>query len=240
MSFLFGFVTGSWLSFLFLTKDEMIKIRNRFLFKIIDLYTQAEIFYKNNKHYVPYYVNKYAPKLYDFICLLDNYLSSDYNVDFEVVKDGAILNEGFILDSFKNKPVTSIEDYDFVVYTDKKSNQKNRIIYRHQLHFDYDYKLNNTNFVFVSVSFDVDNSEEPYTFQIHFKTDTYNYHIVDNSINSNFMHYFLNKHYGREMMNTNIEWSNYKLKIIDSDINVFELTKNDSLYFNENSFTIVR
>ena len=82
--------------------------------------------------------------------------------------------------------------------------------------------------------------------KIQFTTDYYNYAVVNNRINKQFLIYFLRKHYLNNIFHDihNIDLHNnldkYLLKIIDSDVNIITITDEDTIVFTKDSFIIER
>jgi hypothetical protein len=71
----------------------------------------------------------------------------------------------------------------------------------------------------------------------HFTTDNYNYLIVDNKLNKNFINYFLKTHYNDLVESFEIE--NYSIKIIDHNVNIIEFDSTKSLLINKTGYEIL-
>ncbi len=102
-------------------------------------------------------------------------------------------------------------------------------IYREKLHDIRDYKLSNINFMMIELEHE--NEKHP----IVLKNNTYNYYIVNNSLNQNFFKYYL-----KNVLNVPInEYNfNYNVTIIDHNVNMLTLLPHQHIVFNENDYTI--
>ena len=74
-------------------------------------------------------------------------------------------------------------------------------------------------------------------FVIQFKTDKYNYLIVNNGLDSEFIEYFLKTHYSE--MIKDLEIKKYTIKIIDHNVNIVEFDETKMLYIEKNEYSIL-
>ena len=102
-------------------------------------------------------------------------------------------------------------------------------VYREKLHDIRDYKLSNINFMMIELEHD--NDKHP----IVLKDDTYNYYIVNNSLNQNFFKYYL-----KNVLNSpiNEDKFDYTVTIIDHNVNFITLLPHQHIVFNEHDYTI--
>jgi hypothetical protein len=102
-------------------------------------------------------------------------------------------------------------------------------VYREKLHDIRDYKLSNINFMMIELEHD--NDKHP----IVLKDDTYNYYIVNNSLNQNFFKYYL-----KNVLNSpiNEDKFDYTVTIIDHNVNFITLLPHQHIIFNEHDYTI--
>ena len=96
-----------------------------------------------------------------------------------------------------------------------------------------DYKVSKVKFILVEIII-----SEDVIFSVSFTTDQYNYAIANNRITSNFIKYFVQKHYLYIPDSNLILLGKYSMKIIDDNINIVTLTNNDTLVFLEDSYII--
>ena len=72
-----------------------------------------------------------------------------------------------------------------------------------------------------------------------FKTDTYNYYINNNIFDYNFILYFLKTHYVsfyNKCVEQNLNMRDFKLNIIDNDVNMIEFNLENVIKICENSY----
>jgi hypothetical protein len=74
-------------------------------------------------------------------------------------------------------------------------------------------------------------------FVIHFTTDKYNYLMVTNGFDSEFIGYFLKTHYSEMIKDLEIE--KYRIKIIDHNVNIIEFDNTQLLYIDKNDYNIL-
>lgn len=74
-------------------------------------------------------------------------------------------------------------------------------------------------------------------FIIHFRNDKYNYLIVNNGLDSEFIEYFLKTHYSE--MIKDLEIKKYTIKIIDHNVNIVEFDETKMLYIEKNEYSIL-
>ena len=123
------------------------------------------------------------------------------------------------------------QTYDFVI-----ENRNNDRIIIQQIGSEMcteDYKVSKVKFILVEIII-----SEDVIFSVSFTTDQYNYAIANNRITSNFIKYFVQKHYLYIPDSNLILLGKYSMKIIDDNINIVTLTNNDTLVFLEDSYII--
>lgn len=77
-------------------------------------------------------------------------------------------------------------------------------------------------------------------YKLNFKTDSYNYYIVNNRLDRQFFIYFLKKYQIYDFANDNIEkLTSFHVKIIDQNVNVreFEITQSKFITIQKNDYT---
>ncbi len=67
--------------------------------------------------------------------------------------------------------------------------------------------------------------------EVHFKTDQYNYFIVGNVFDEQFIRFFMNRHYG-------VELDEYCINFIDNDMNDCVVTSDQSIKFLDYGYEI--
>jgi len=93
----------------------------------------------------------------------------------------------------------------------------------------FDYKLSKINFMMV----ELEHNDEKH--KIELKNDEHNYYIVNNSLNQNFFKYYL-----KNILKTRINEGDfdYKVTIIDNNVNFITLLPHQYIVIDEHSYTI--
>jgi hypothetical protein len=93
--------------------------------------------------------------------------------------------------------------------------------------------IEEANYKFIMTEITIDNKK----FVIQFTTDKYNYLIVTNGLDSEFIKYFLKTHYSEMIRNLEIE--KYTIKIIDHNVNIVEFDNSKMLYIEKDDYNIL-
>lgn len=227
--------SGSMGYFYFYDKKTFNDICFTISFNCIYCFSYVQIKCNQVARFIQYYIQKISKKL----CILEN--KSNKRIEF--VKNGVIIYEGVLNENNKNMNSICIpNDYDFVIWMNNDENNTTL----HKM-FESSTELNNLNwghelehvfYKFINSEIIINDTKK---FNIHFKTDKYNYLMKDNVINKEFIIYFLNKHYKEYLGNmTNDELNNmkYKINIIDHNVNCIELENDKVLKFNKHNYEI--
>ena len=97
-----------------------------------------------------------------------------------------------------------------------------------------EYELSDEKFIMVELTV------KDVTISIKFSTDEYNYFVVGNIFNHQFIKYFLNKHYGDFLGKHNImldEINKYGLKIMDSNVMIQEFDEKQNIVIMKNGYS---
>ena len=142
---------------------------------------------------------------------------------------------------YKNIPRAAVEcEYvkDFVVYSDFINNYSPIVKIIKQIPLlkgeKLKYELSNEKFIMVELTV------KDVTISIKFSTDEYNYFVVGNIFNHQFIKYFLNKHYGDFLGKHNImldEINKYGLKIMDSNVMIQEFDEKQNIVIMKNGYS---
>lgn len=137
---------------------------------------------------------------------------------------------------------TNINDYLTIC---SKVNQEQNLEYKLILHYNPDYekkkyleslKVEQADYKFIMTEITINNNN----ISVHFTSEKYNYLIVNNKFDKNFINYFLKTHYTdfvKDLSESEIE--NYKIKIIDHNVNVVEFDNTKSLIINKTGYEIL-
>ena len=146
--------------------------------------------------------------------------------DIEFIRNGEVVYKTYktSIDSIKEIP-----QFDFIIYSDNKLYNDipvNKVVYK-SIPTDFTYAK--TNFKFIIVNFIQNNN----VVQLNLSNNNYNYYIVNNEINYNFLLYFLNNIEKCKIQGTGID---YKLQIMDHNINEIDVLPRECLIFNNDDY----
>jgi len=162
--------------------------------------------------------------------VVPKYRRSVYDLEF-------IRNGETIFECIMENPILDVlktpSSYDFILFTDVSidGSTRNKVMYNTPP-INYDFECSKINFILSKLYLE-DDSGNKIEYNLSFKTDSYNYFIVDNVINQKFMFYFLTRHYPEIEWNTE-EPLKYTLEIIDNNINTYNIDEKISLYILKN------
>lgn len=145
------------------------------------------------------------------------------------------------------KPDTNLDIYTYTVVNDylticTKFNEEQNLDYKCVLHYKPDdekkkyiesLEHNQSNYKFILSEITINDKK----IVIHFTTDKYNYLIVHNKLDKDFIIYFLKTHYNELIKDLEIE--NYTIKIIDHNVNIVEFDNTKSLLINKSGYEIL-
>lgn len=223
--------------FLTMVEEKVIKIKDRIMpyianigFNLLYCFSVCQIQMNKLKQLVTPYIKKVNQYLKD-----NNIIVEVKTQIIEIItKSGDTEHKLIIIDKTPVMEFANIFDPDRhigVVLSDKnfESGCINKI-YREKFEDDIrDYKLSKINFMMIELAYE--NNKYP----IVLKNDTYNYYIVNNSLNQNFFKYYL-----KNVLNVAINEDNfhYTVTIIDHNVNMLTLLPNQHIVFDEHNYTI--
>ena len=167
---------------------------------------------------------------------LINRLNEDKIYKITTYKDGSKVNE-LMLKSNDSSDIANclleIKDiFDLIIVSDKKdeSEQINKIHYTEFPQILDDYKHSTIKFFSIELEY------KDTIHSIELTNENYNHYIVNNVLNKEFFKYYLTN-----VLNIEIDKNtfDYKLSIIDHNVNVVELTQTDSLVIKENDYELI-
>lgn len=168
---------------------------------------------------------------------LINWLKEDKIYTITTYKDGTKTNFDFLsnsdtLSDIANCLLENKDIFDLIIVSDKKdeSEQINKIHYTEFPQILDDYKHSTIKFFSIELEY------KDTIHSIELTNENYNHYIVNNVLNKIFFKYYLTN-----VLNIEIDKNtfDYKLSIIDHNVNVVELTQNDSLVIKENNYELI-
>jgi len=145
------------------------------------------------------------------------------------------------------KPDTNLDIYTFTnihknLTICSKFNEEQNLEYKIILHYKPDdekikyiesSKLEQADYKFIMTEISIDDKK----IVVHFTNDKYNYLMVSNKLDKDFIIYFLKTHYNELVKDLEIE--NYIIKIIDHNVNVIEFDNTQTLLINKSGYEIL-
>jgi hypothetical protein len=143
-----------------------------------------------------------------------------------------ILNLNDSLDIVSWKMENGDDTFDLIIVSDQKGGSE-QINYIHYTEFPQildDYKHSTIKFFSVELEY------KDTIHSIELTNENYNHYIVNNVLNKHFFKYYLTN-----VLNIEIDKNtfDYKLSVIDHNVNIVELTQNDSLIIKENNYELI-
>jgi hypothetical protein len=184
------------------------------------------------------YLNRFKDTTKPYVSLLITFLKNTNIINepppqkfVSLYKDGKEL-ETFIYygNKLDESKYMNEKQYDLLIISDKnyETSCVNKIHYT-CMPLTPDYNQSKLKFM----SMEITHNDK--THKIYLKTGTYNHYIVNNVLNQNFFKYYLINILNIEINNDNFD---YKISIIDYNVNIFELTENHYIIIKENDYEI--
>jgi len=241
--FSFGFFFGMY--FIFKTKNIKKDLLLFFVMTYLNIQTNIEIFYNKN---IKFYINTfYNNNIFYYLKTKEHNINTKEVIEF--IKNGVITHE------CSKEEFICLEkdyfDYDFFVYTTINNEKIIRTFNKNNKITDksidiFNYIVSNTKFIYCNLTItflDFYNRQKTENIEIQINNKEYNFCIVDNIIDLNFIIYYLNfintKIKNRFYINfneTNI--TKYELCIIDDSTNYIILNNKKKLIFLEDKYLL--
>ena len=198
-------------------------------YKLIYLYSKGQItFFHANK-----YVQKFHKIIKNKINKYKNLENTQKTNDIEYIFNGKQI---YKTDNFLDvqKPL----EYDFIIISDninKEHSYTNKRILKKLEDWNDLVEESNVKFILVEVLCKNQETQNPKQIKIDFKTDNYNFYVVNNVFDEKFIIYFLTTYYSEEVKD--VELQNISITILDANIVNFEYNiKNDYIYITKTAY----
>jgi len=126
-------------------------------------------------------------------------------------------------------------EFDFIIYTDYNSNTNNRKLLLDEMSPNDNLICEETRYKFVLIEITIYDK----TIKIDLKTDKYNFMIVNNKLDTLFINYFIQKYYNYAEI-SKLLWFDYKLKILDQNVNEIILDSQQELILNLDTYSVIK
>ena len=220
-------------------KPKMISLS----YNVIYVYSYLQIKYSKFKVLIMPFINILCVAISNFLKNnnLINFSESPSKLVLEIYGKGVNINNIFLYENDKNllnneftEQLKLYNNYDFVIFSDQtNSNCTNKIhYYKFPDSFDNNnYKVSNIKFISLDLTYNTQ------TYPIELKNEIYNHYIVNNKLNSEFYQYYL-----QNILNISINKDHnfdYKVQLIDHNVNILELSCDQELIIKENDYEII-
>lgn len=228
--------------------SQLISLKNRYHYTDI-IYNFIYIFSK-----IQIFIIKINKRLFPYICLFSTSVSNvlqKYNIitkqniiySIEFYKSNNLLTKKIVSSEDLLKSLITVEkslkeiknatpnEYNFIIYSDysqlKDNKQINKICYENFPN-NLQYELSNIRFISVLLNY----QENDYNIEL--ENDHYNYYIVNNKIDKNFVNY-----YWKHIIKSNVDINDYMITLCDQDVNIQILNPNDIIIIYKDSYEII-
>lgn len=168
--------------------------------------------------------------LKDFIIFDDKLFNNEKYNYISFIKDGEITNSIIINNNDKKDILEkSPSQYDFLIYYNFENNTCNSMYHSIPDKFKYEY----TNYKFIQIEVILSDK----CFFIELSNNHYNFYMENNWVDDLFILHLLKLYYKMDYY-TNEYLLNYRLSIIDQDVNILEVDNTDIIYFELNKYVI--
>jgi len=189
-----------------------------FYFNTIFLYTQCQITIKNGYNKLKKEYPFINDKIKLYYAKINSFFPKPKEYIFEFIKDGKVVvnftEEEILNDDFNFPNDTSYDFYIFSNYKNAVNECVEKIIGRNICN---SFEIATASSVKLLLS-EITIGESKKTMKISFSTDKYNYLMVNNIIDEQFIRYFMKKHYNEDLCNQHAQ--SYTLKLMDGDVNL--------------------
>ena len=213
-------------------------------YNLIYLYSRGQLFFikvnNNMRKLIEEHSTKYPELSHHLNKILKNEKIEQKNT-IEYILNGKQI---FIDNIDSTNVINAPSEYDFIIITENENNRENqyknkRIIKKIQ---DWDNKFEESKIRFILAEATLQKEqeqtdkkeqkeEETDAIKVEFKTDEYNFFIVNNVFDEKFMIYFLTTYYAEEFKHADFKLHDISISILDENVVGFEYNiKNDYIY----------
>lgn len=203
-------------------------------FNCIYLYSRGQLFITK----VMIEVNAFV-EYFNLNVLLDICNGGDGLVDEKIkfisfIKNGLVVNNFFLESVYeKNVLVNKNINFDFDLLAYCTFEDPNYIVLYKSIPDNLEYKLVNYKFIQIELILGA------ISFNIKLNNPNYDFYVVNNKIDYDFVLYILKIHYSNRIASLSEDiLFNYKINIIDQNVNMIDLNRNKILTFKENDYII--
>ena len=219
---------------LYICYNFIQKIVNNFLINVLEKYPESNSYI--NK-VTDYFINKNNENKNLIEFFSNGHVIYSINKDEFIVDRKKLFSDFFLIDLGLG--------FDYVIYSELNNNIINKKFIRHFPN-EQDLICEETTYKFILIELEIKckDSTTDYIdiikeFKIDFLINNHNYYIVNNIIDINFIHYFLNTYYSEDIKNLDINnFTNFTLKVLDQNIEELCFDNKSNLFIKKNNCDI--
>lgn len=232
-------------SFYFLNvafKNNYPETYNNIIMKI----SYNAIYYFSKIQMVTIKINKFVVNKYNSIITNYPFIAKTINTiydyfiitqDVEYIKNDQVINttsKKWLLQNYKKDEETNFVNFNFTIYT----NGVNKKIFKYTPSTQIEFLCEETTYKFILIEIEINNIKKVLDFKSKY---AYNYMIVDNIINKEFVIYFLKTHYSdyvNLVMQDDGELNKYNITILDQNVGRISLNEYNYLILGRSAYKI--
>jgi hypothetical protein len=234
------FCTDYWKSIVDYVKDTFVAVKTsnfmgNIYFNLIFSYTQCQILAKKSYNHV---ITNY-PSVKTFFDKINEHIPKEAKPVLEFIKDGEVLHS--FTDDQLNKGKLKFPgrtSYDFFLFSDylnSRGSSVQKVIHTNPDKNTWSSSPSPIKFILCEITI---GSNLPIS--VSFCNNKYNYLMRNNVIDSDFLRYFMKKHYQMELYDhKKQEIKQYTLKIMDDNVIITTLAHNERILLIDDEYKIV-
>jgi len=213
-------------------------------YNLIYLYSRGQLFFikvnNNMRKLIEENSTKYPELSHHLNKILKNEKMEQKNTIEYILNGNPIFIDNIDSANFTNSPC----EYDFIIITENDNNRehqyKNKRIIKKIQDWDNTFEESKIRFVLAEAILQKEQEqkeEETDAVKIDFKTDEYNFYVVNNVFDEKFMNYFLKNYYPEEFKDIDFKLQDISISILDENVVGFDYNiKNDYIYITKSHY----
>lgn len=222
-------------------------------YNLIYLYSRGQLFFikvnNNMRKLIEEHSTKYPELSHHLNKILKNDKIEQKNTVEYIFNGKQIFKDNLDNVNFTSRPI----EYDFIIITENENKHectyKNKRIIKKIEDWDNSFEESNIRFVLTEATMkETDQTdkkdreqeqkeEEDDAIKVEFKTNEYNFYIVNNVFDEKFMIYFLTTYYTEEFKQVDFKLQDISLSILDENVVGFDFNiKNDYIYIAKTNY----
>ena len=159
----------------------------------------------------------------------------DHDVVYSTTKN-TLLNGNINVDTYREKPF----NFNIILYTEIHNETEEKPITYKKIITEFPFEENNfqckpTDYKFLLAEIIIGNK----IIKVHFTDNNHNYFVVGNKFNREFINYYLNKHYPKELKDISFsDLQEFQIRVLDQNVKEETFTNKRLLVLNKENYEI--